>query len=107
MEEAHPDGAEPDEVGPGEEEPTPTIEPAEPEEALETDPAGLSGEEASNPPAILWGLAAAFVWFVAWWFARGRRPVRKWLTYAVMTPVFLVVLFIFFENFSRLLPANY
>jgi sortase A len=77
------------------------------EEAPAFDPAGLSGEGASNTPAILWGLAAAFVWFVAWWFARNRRPLRKWLTYGAFAPVFFVALFIFFENFSRLLPANY
>ena len=97
VEEAHPG-----EVGPDEEPPT-----TEPEPAPAFDPAGLSGENASNTPAILWGLAAAFVWFAAWWFAHRRRALRKWLTYAAFTPVFLVVLFIFFENFSRLLPANY
>ena len=32
---------------------------------------------------------------------------RKWPAYLVGLPVFLVVLFFFFENFSRLLPANF
>jgi len=65
---------------------------------------GLSGERAPRLPAILWGLAAATVWFLAWLL--GRRW-RKWAAYAIGLPVFLVVLFVFFENFSRLLPANY
>ena len=32
---------------------------------------------------------------------------RKWPAYAVALPIFLVALFYFFENFSRLLPSNY
>jgi sortase A len=66
--------------------------------------AGLSGEGAENGPAVAWGAAAAAVWWGAWWV--GRRW-RRWPAYAVGTPVFLVVLFFFFENFSRLLPANF
>ena len=31
---------------------------------------------------------------------------RRWLAYVVGAPVFLAVLFMFFENFARLLPAN-
>jgi len=66
--------------------------------------AGLSGQEASNGPAVMWGLLAALVWLATW--AVSKRW-RKWPAYVVGTPVFLVVLFVFFENFSRLLPANY
>ncbi len=65
---------------------------------------GLSGERAPKLPAILWGLACALVWFLAW--AVGRKW-RKWPSYAIALPFFLVLLFVFFENFSRLLPANY
>ena len=45
---------------------------------------------------------------VAWLVAR-RLPRRRarWLTYLVAAPVFLVALFVFFENFSRLLPADF
>ena len=112
VEEAHPDEATPGELSPDEEPgegslPVEDDADPDPSETVAFDPAGLSGEGADNTPAILWGLAAAFVWFVAWWFARRFRGLRKWLTYAAFTPVFLVVLFIFFENFSRLLPANY
>ena len=78
---------------------TPTTLPTE-----EVDSAGLSGESASNWPTVLWGLLAAAVWFGAW--ALSRRW-RKWPAYALGTPVFLVVLFVFFENVSRLLPANF
>jgi sortase A len=65
--------------------------------------AGLSGERTTIVPALLWGLLATAV-AAAGWLA-GRRW-RKLPAYLVATPVFLVVLFVFFENFSRLLPAN-
>jgi sortase A len=65
--------------------------------------AGLSGDRSARSPAIAWGAVAALVWLLAW--AAGRRW-NRWLTYVVATPVFLVVLYMFFENFSRLLPAN-
>lgn len=64
---------------------------------------GLSGEGAPNGPAIFWGLVAAAVLAAEWWLS---RVWLKWPTYALVTPVFLVALFVFFENFSRLLPAN-
>ncbi|MGH9179714.1 MAG: class E sortase [Acidimicrobiales bacterium] len=67
---------------------------------------GLSGRSASNGPAIAWGAAAAGVWFLVW-LASKRWRRWKWPFYVVGTPVFLVVLFVFFENFSRLLPSNY
>ena len=65
---------------------------------------GLSGDNAGNGPAIAWGAAAAAVWLLTW---LAGRAWRRWPAYALGTPVFLVVLFVFFENFSRLLPANY
>ena len=44
--------------------------------------------------------------------ARGTAPSRgqrllTWSPYLVGLPVFLVVLYVFFENFARLLPGNY
>ena len=93
---------------PPSETPPPAAEPGggEAEEAEETPTleAGLSGENASNTPAILWGLAAAAVWVLTW---LASRRWRKWPAYLVGAPVFLVVLFVFFENFSRLLPADF
>jgi sortase A len=65
--------------------------------------AGLSGDRAARGPAVAWGAVAALVWLLAW--AASRRW-HRWLAYLVAAPVFLVVLFLFFENFSRLLPAN-
>jgi len=66
--------------------------------------ANLSGESASNGPAIAWGVLAALVWLLTWLVSRwdGRRGPA----FLVGTPAFLVVLFFFFENVARLLPAN-
>jgi len=63
----------------------------------------LSGTGTSTWPAILWGLACAAIWAGAWLI--GRRW-RRWVTYALATPLFLIVLFFFFENFARFVPAN-
>jgi sortase A len=65
---------------------------------------GLSGAGAANRPAIAWGILAASVWLSAW--AIGRWTGRRWTAYIVGAPVFLVILFVFFENVARLLPAN-
>ena len=67
-------------------------------------PAGLSGGKAANRPAIAWAIVAATVWLIAWGI--GRWSGRRWTTYALAVPVFLVALFMFYENVARLLPAN-
>ena len=64
----------------------------------------IDGEGASAWPAILLGLVCAVIWLLAW--ALGRRW-RKWPAYALGLPFFLVALFFFFEEFSRLLPSNF
>jgi sortase A len=66
--------------------------------------AGLGGERASAWPAVLLAVACALIWVAAWLFG---KLWKKWPAYAIGLPVFLVVLFFFFENFSRLLPANF
>ena len=66
--------------------------------------AGLSGAGAARWPAAGWGLAAASAWLGSWVLSRAWR---RWPAYALGAPVFLVLLFFFFEDFSRLLPANY
>jgi sortase A len=66
--------------------------------------AGLGGERASAWPAVLLGVACALIWVAAWLLG---TLWRKWPAYLVCLPVFLVMLFFFFENFSRLLPANF
>lgn len=63
----------------------------------------LSGQPASDRPAVAWGLVCAAVWLAAW--AIGHRW-RRWIVYMIATPVFLACLFIFFENFARFVPAN-
>jgi sortase A len=85
---------------------------------------GLSGTAAARWPAIFWGLVAAAIWFVTWVIqtllrrrmrrrsAEGEVPTRgdrllTWTPYLVGVPVFLVALYVFFENFGRLLPGNY
>jgi sortase A len=65
--------------------------------------AGLSGKQAAKAPAIQWGLLAAVIFFGTWYFA---RRWRRWPAYIIGTPIFLFVLFFFFENVARLLPAN-
>lgn len=68
------------------------------------DPAGLSGDRSARGPAISWGLVAAAVYLMIY---AASRIWRKWPAYLLGAPAFLVVLFFFFENFARLLPANY
>lgn len=81
----------------------PSVEvPAAPRPA--SDPAGLSGDDAARGPAVAWGSAAALVGLLTWLVG---RLWRRWPAYLLGTPAFLVVLFFFFENFSRLLPANF
>jgi sortase A len=70
----------------------------------ETIDAGLGGERAGAWPAVLLGIACALIWIAAWLLG---KLWRKWPAYLVGLPVFLVVLFFFFESFSRLLPANF
>ncbi len=73
---------------------------------------GLDGQKASKLPALLWGGVCLLVWLCAWVLSRlvRRRTKRRmiaWIPYLVGAPVFLVVLYVFFENFSRLLPSNF
>jgi sortase A len=86
--------------------PPPVAEPGD-DEPVEVpslaDEASVSGDNAAKLPAILWGLLAAFVWFVTWLLSKRWGRVTA---YVMGTPVFVVVLFVFFENFARLLPAN-
>jgi sortase A len=95
-------------VGPAAEPaPPPTTAPGEGDAgrtSAQTIDAGLGGERASAWPAVLLAVACALIWVAAWLLG---RLWRKWPAYAVGLPVFLVALFFFFENFSRLLPANF
>ena len=64
----------------------------------------LDGEDHDKTPAVVWGIAAAMVWLTAWVVGRAWR---RWPIYAMGLPVFLIMLYGFFENFSYLLPASY
>lgn len=55
-------------------------------------------------PAVALGGACALIWFGAWLLARSWRRLPSYL---IGLPIFLVTLFFFFEEFSRLLPSNF
>ncbi|MEM8904086.1 MAG: class E sortase [Actinomycetota bacterium] len=63
----------------------------------------LDGASSSRVPVVIWGLVCALLWIGGWLLG---RTWRRWPAYAVTTPFFLVALFVFYENVSRLLPAN-
>jgi sortase A len=63
----------------------------------------LSGQGTSTAPAIAWGLACAALWALAWGIG---HVWRRWTSYALATPVFLLCLYFFFENFARFVPGN-
>lgn len=67
------------------------------------DDASLSGEVTARWPTFRWGLWTALAGLATW--AAGKRWRVFW-AYLAGAPVFFVLLFIFFENVSRLLPAN-
>jgi sortase A len=68
------------------------------------DEAGLSGHGASAWPPVMFFLSGAFIWVAAWLVG---KVWKRWPGYLAGLPLFAVVLFHFFESFSRLLPANY
>ncbi len=63
----------------------------------------LDGASSSRVPVVVWGLICALLWTGGWLLG---RTWRRWPAYAVTAPFFLVSLFVFYENISRLLPAN-
>lgn len=86
---------------------TPPAPPTEPSSApaagMDDLDAGLSGDPTARWPAFAWGLAAATV---AACVQVGARYWRRIPSYLIGAPIFLITLFVFFENFARLLPAN-
>jgi sortase A len=83
--------------------PTPPVSP-EVIKAREKISLNLNGRAGPRLPVFLYGLLCAAIWIAAWQL--GKRW-RKWPCYFIGLPFFLVALFFFFENFSRLLPSNY
>ena len=77
----------------------------------------LSGTTKPKTPAIVWGLVCAAIWAATWAASKlvdrrtGRRKRNRhlviWSPYLIGVPVFLVALYIFFENFAVFLPANF
>jgi sortase A len=65
---------------------------------------GLSGQRAAAWPAIALGFACGFIWIAAWLLG---KLWTRWAAYLLCLPLFLMMLFFFFENFSRMLPANF
>ena len=88
-------------VGPAIEAPPPAATSGSP--TLASEKPGLSGKQTAKAPAVEWGILAALVFFGTWYVA---RRWRRWPAYLMGAPVFLFVLFFFFENVARLLPAN-
>ena len=64
-----------------------------------------SGSSAAIPDVVGWGLGASLIWLGAWMVSRRVRRLG-WRAYVPATPVFLVLLYFFFENVTRLLPSN-
>jgi sortase A len=64
---------------------------------------GLSGDSTARWPTFWWGLATAVVALATHLAA---RRWRRLVAYLAGAPVFFALLFMFFENISRLLPAN-
>lgn len=64
----------------------------------------ISGETSSRAPAVVLFILCGAIWIFAFSFS---RLWRKWPAYAVCVPFFMVGLFFFFEEFSRMLPSNF
>jgi len=80
------------------------------------------GDSSAWPAAIFWSLVTGLAWFGTWWLARFWTPtllrkraervsrLKDWkflATYAIGTPIVLVLMFFAFTNIARLLPASY
>ncbi|MDE0805036.1 MAG: class E sortase [Acidimicrobiales bacterium] len=68
-------------------------------QTLDESPEGRPG----RLPVVLWGFATVLVGAAIWFL--GRRW-RRWPSYLLGSPVFLIVLFVFFEHLNRLLPPS-
>jgi sortase A len=72
-------------------------------EATIDDPS-QTGDAASRWPAIAWGAGVLATWVVT---AFAARRWRRWPAYGIAVVPFTIVLFLFFEQVARLLPASY
>jgi sortase A len=65
---------------------------------------GLSGQQRSLKPSVVWGIIAALVGIMWWWAFRRWRHPRTWLLGVLP---FLVALFPFYVYLERALPSGY
>jgi sortase A len=65
---------------------------------------GLSGQQRSLKPSIVWGIIVAIVGLTWWWAFRRWRHPRTWLLGILP---FLVALFPFYVYLERALPSGY
>jgi sortase A len=63
----------------------------------------LSGQRQPVFPAVSWGIICALIALGGWLWSRSWK---RWPAYILTSPVFLLALYVFFENFARFLPAN-
>lgn len=93
-------------LAPGRTTPAPAPLPPSAEGAKPPSELAQAGLSSGHPKtqAALSGLATLVVG-AGWWRAVRRRP--RWTTHAAGALAFLVVLFVFFANLERLLPANF
>jgi hypothetical protein len=84
-----------------------TLGPDEPSTGSGSPAFGLGGQRGARIPALLWGLATLCVGVAAWMIARPRRRrLSRWAIYLAASPVMAVVMFLWFQQVNRLLPAN-
>ncbi|MHB8440024.1 MAG: class E sortase [Acidimicrobiales bacterium] len=67
----------------------------------------LAGTQGAWGAAALWGAGVLAFGVLAWFVARRRRRVQRWMLYGASALPMLVLLYFFFENVNRLLPASY
>jgi sortase A len=86
---------------------SPTVDPASPTTLPPTLPTVLTGgwftDHGAWPGVVLWGAALIVASLTAWWI--GRRG-HRWIGILAMLVPFVILLYFFFENVNRLLPAN-
>ncbi|HYF46722.1 MAG TPA: class E sortase [Acidimicrobiales bacterium] len=82
--------------------------PAAPQQDRREQPQSFDNDTEAPPvskvPAVLWGVAAGMIWLAAWFVGRAWR---RWPSYVIAFPAFAVALFVFFDNFYKLLPAGF
>lgn len=84
--------------------PPATASPADQHDDTDAFSEGWFADSAAWPQLALWGLALAAVVTLGWWLARTWK--REWVGVVAVSIPFVVVLYFFFQNANRLLPAG-